>query len=117
MLLAAWNSLLYRYVLFGGTMKDIEGAVPDSGLVVLKFFASWCGPCKMLSPRLDDVATKLENEAMFLQVNADKHAALMTKFGVKSLPTVVFIKDGVDVYRIVGLQRVSTYEDAIAKYK
>ena len=78
----------------------------SSGLFAVKFTADWCGPCKKQQPNID----KMEAEfpiVQFLEVDADKFPSLVQKYGVKSLPTLVLIKDNVVVTKIVGVTLIS----------
>ena len=77
----------------------------SNGVFVLKFWATWCGPCRMLNP----VMEKLEKEfdkVTFYSVDVDQAPDLAQKFKVKSLPTVVFLQDGEEKERALGLQMI-----------
>jgi thioredoxin 1 len=71
--------------------------------VVVDFFATWCGPCKRLSPMLDGLARPLTNEVKFIKVDVDQSAKLAEHFAVQGVPTLIFFKDGKEVDRMVGL--------------
>lgn len=71
--------------------------------VVVDFYASWCGPCKRLSPLLDEIAGPLTNRVKFVKVNVDDSPALSRRFEVEAIPTVVFFRAGKVVDRFVGL--------------
>lgn len=74
-----------------------------SGPVVVDFFATWCGPCKRLSPMLDNLAGPLTNRVKFLKVDVDQSANLAKQFEVEGVPTLIFFKDGKAVDKMVGL--------------
>lgn len=74
----------------------------SDGIVVVDFWAAWCGPCKMLSPILDDVADRL-SEVKFGKVNVDNAPELARKFQIMSIPNVCIFKDGELVDRVIGL--------------
>lgn len=64
-----------------------------NGVVVVDFFATWCGPCKMLSPIIDEVEHEM-SDIEFIKIDVDKEEELARKFGVMSIPTVIIFKDG-----------------------
>lgn len=70
------------------------------GLVIVDFYAEWCGPCKMLGPIIEKLA--VEYKVKLLKVNVDQEQALAEEFGVMSIPTVVFFKDGEPKDHFVG---------------
>jgi len=81
--------------------KIVEGG---SGAAVVDFWATWCGPCKMLGPTIEELADELEGQAVVGKVDVDENRDLASQFGVMSIPTVIFFKDGKEVSRLVGVQ-------------
>lgn len=73
----------------------------ESGVVVVDFFATWCGPCKMLSPVIDELSGKLEN-VNFVKVDIDQSMDLAQKFKIVSVPTLKVFKNGEEVDTLMG---------------
>ncbi|MFN8547407.1 MAG: thioredoxin [Candidatus Eisenbacteria bacterium] len=71
--------------------------------VVLDFGATWCGPCKKLEPIIEELSTELAGKAIFGKVDIDEAQNTARKFGVMSVPTVIFLRAGEPVYKFVGL--------------
>ncbi|MBP3605127.1 MAG: thioredoxin [Clostridia bacterium] len=80
--------------------NNFNEAVKD-GLVLVDFYADWCGPCRMMAPILEAVAAERE-DLKVAKVNVDESAALASRFGVMSIPTLVLLDGGEEVKRIVG---------------
>uniref|UniRef100_W8C101 Thioredoxin-T n=1 Tax=Ceratitis capitata TaxID=7213 RepID=W8C101_CERCA len=80
--------------------KKLEEAVGSGQLVVIDFFANWCGPCKIISPKLEELATQYAEKAIVLKVNVDDCEEIALEYNVTSMPTFVFIKDNhvIDVF-------------------
>jgi thioredoxin 1 len=92
-----------------GTIPSIgenrfEAEVVQSPLpVVADFYANWCGPCKILSPRLDQLAGSFTNRLRFVKINVDEAPALARRFDIQAIPTLLFFKNGRVADRMVGL--------------
>lgn len=81
--------------------------VINNGIWVVDFYADWCGPCKMLGPVLEE----LDNNV--LKINVDNHENLATEFGVMSIPTICFFKDGELKNKVVGFRNKNEIEEII----
>jgi thioredoxin 1 len=72
--------------------------------VLVDFWAEWCGPCKMLGPVLDELATEYTGKARIAKVNIDDHQDLAAQFGIRAIPTLLLFKGGQVVEQVVGLK-------------
>ena len=70
--------------------------------VMVDFWAEWCGPCRMVGPLVDELYTEYEGKAVVGKVNVDSSSEVSAKFGVRSIPTILFIKNGEVVDKVVG---------------
>jgi len=94
--------------------ETFEKKIKDNKVVLIDFWAAWCGPCRMLTPIMDDVENLFPNQVG--KVNVDKERDLAAKYGVRSLPTVIFFKDGEVMERIPGVAPKSIYIDKLKYY-
>ena len=74
------------------------------GLVLVDFWAPWCGPCQAAAPVIDSVAEEMKEKVKVVKLNVDDNQGTASKFGVMSIPTFIFFRDGKEVERKVGLQ-------------
>jgi thioredoxin 2 len=72
--------------------------------VVVDMWAPWCGPCRMVAPIIDELAAEMAGRIRFAKVNVDENPATASRFSVRSIPTLLVIRDGREVDRIVGVQ-------------
>ena len=70
--------------------------------VLVDFWAEWCGPCKMVAPILEEIATEQAGKVRVAKVNVDENPVLATKFNVMSIPTMIVFKDGQEAQRLIG---------------
>ncbi|QDF27650.1 thioredoxin [Halarcobacter anaerophilus] len=83
------------------TQENFDSVV-GKGVSLVDFWAPWCGPCRMLAPVIDDLAKEFEGKANICKVNTDEQQDLSVKYGVRSIPTILFMKDGEIVEQVVG---------------
>lgn len=85
----------------GNFQKDVlQSKLP----VLVDVWAEWCGPCKVIGPLIDELAKEYKGKMKIGKLNVDEHGATASKFGVMSIPTLLFFKDGELVDRLVGVQ-------------
>ncbi|MEG1311618.1 MAG: thioredoxin [Romboutsia sp.] len=83
--------------------SQFRGEVENSnGVVVVDFFATWCGPCKMLAPVFETVGSEMQNEARFVKVDIDQSLEIAQQFNISTVPTMMIFKNGKAVESLVG---------------
>ena len=88
---------------------EFDSAIQTAPVAMVDFWATWCGPCKMLAPVIDSIAGKYGDKAVIAKVDVDANPGLAAKYGVMSIPTVIFFKDGKEIDRKVGVQPAGVY--------
>jgi thioredoxin 1 len=85
----------------------------QNGVVLVDFFADWCGPCRMMTPVLEKVATEVTGQAIVGKIDIDQAQKVASQFQVSSIPTLILFKNGKEVGRLVGLRDADTVKDFI----
>lgn len=88
----------------------------NEGVVLVDFWAPWCGPCKMIAPVLQELDTEIGDTAKIVKVDVDENQETAGKFGVMSIPTLIVLKDGEVVDKVVGFQPKEALAELIAKH-
>lgn len=98
------------------TDATLEQLLSTDKLVVVDCGATWCGPCQHIAPIIDELANEYEGKAEIVKCDVDENTELTSKYGIRNVPTVLFIKNGELLDRLVGAQSKSTYVEKIDKY-
>ena len=95
------------------TNTSFDELLQSEKLVIVDFWATWCGPCRMLSPLLDEVAAEMEDQVEVVKVNVDDADEIAMRYRIMSIPTLLFFKNGQMVDRSVGAMPKSALVDKI----
>lgn len=97
------------------TKANFNETIMSDKLVLVDFWASWCGPCRMVSPVIDQIAEEYNGKITVGKVNVDDEGALAAEYAVVSIPTVILFKGGKPVEKLVGAHSADDYADMIDK--
>ena len=90
-----------------------EALIANEGLVMLDFWAEWCGPCRAIAPVLEELAEASDGRVALMKVNVDENPGLAARYGIRSIPTILFVKQGAVVDRVVGAVPRAVLQDIV----
>ena len=95
---------------------SFKSEVTDSAIPVLvDFWAPWCGPCKMIAPVLEEIASEYDGKVKVVKINIDENQTTPSTYGVRSIPTLILFKDGHEVEKIIGAQSKQNLKQMVDK--
>ena len=97
-------------------MSEFSELIGQSKPTLVDFFATWCGPCKMQSPILEQVKQRIGDKAVIVKVDIDRNQELAAHYRVQSVPTLIMFKNGEPVWRAVGVQQAALLENKINEF-
>ena len=98
------------------TKSNFKDMVTNNKVVVVDFWAAWCGPCRMLGPIIDELEKDYVDKAIVAKIDTVEEGDLAAQFGIRSIPTILIFKDGVKVEQVMGVRPKSFYSDKIEYY-
>ena len=93
-----------------GNAEIFEELISSDKITIVDFWASWCGPCRTQLPILEEFA-KNNKDVQIVKINVDQNAELASEYGVKSIPTIIYFKNGVIEHKTVGIQQEKQIEE------
>lgn len=97
-------------------MENFEDIIKSEKPVLIDFFATWCGPCKMMHPILEELHEKIGDKARILKIDIDKNEQLAVIYNVRSVPTLMIFKNGKLEWRESGVQQTAKLEQLLTQY-
>lgn len=92
---------------------EFNEKVPAAPIAMVDFWATWCGPCKMLAPIIEQLGRDYEGKALIAKVDVDDNQGLAGTYGVMSIPTVIFFQNGKEIDRKVGVMSATAYKQIL----
>ena len=93
-----------------------EQVLKSTSPVLVDFWAEWCGPCRALAPKLEEIATEMQGRVTVVKINIDENPNSPAKYGVKGIPTMVLFKNGKEVEQMVGNQPKESIVSLLEKH-
>lgn len=97
--------------------KEFKDLLEKDGLVLVDFYATWCGPCKMMTPVLEELAEELKDDVTIAKIDVDEESDLASEYRISSIPTLVLLKNGKPVDSAIGYRPTSFLVEMINKQK
>ncbi|MDD2243865.1 MAG: thioredoxin [Dysgonamonadaceae bacterium] len=99
------------------TDTTLDNVLKTDKLVVIDFWAEWCGPCKMVGPIIDEISEKYKDQVVVGKIDVDNNDGATSKYGIRNIPTVLFIKNGEVVDKLVGAAGKNVFVEKVEKLK
>ncbi len=97
-------------------MGKFDELINSTTPTLVDFYATWCGPCKMMSPLLEEVAKELGESTKIIKVDIDKNSDAASQYGIRSVPTLILFKEGEIVWRQSGLPPKNLITESVKKF-
>lgn len=97
------------------TSENFASLKNGSQLLVVDFWATWCGPCRMMAPVIEELAKAYEGKCVIGKCDVEENEELATEFGIRNIPTILFFKQGEVIEKLIGFQQKAKLEEVIDK--
>ena len=97
------------------TDANIAGPMAEGKPMILDFWATWCGPCQMIGPMIEELAEEFDGKIIIGKVNVDENSDLPSQYGIRNIPTILFFKGGEMVSKLVGAQSKAKLQEEAQK--
>ena len=97
------------------TDANIAGLMAEGKPMIVDFWATWCGPCQMVGPMIDELAEEFNGKIIVGKVNVDENSDLPSQYGIRNIPTILFFKGGELVNKLVGAQSKAKLQEEAQK--
>ena len=97
--------------------EEFENLLKEKELLVVDFFATWSGPCKMLSPIIEQLSEKYDEGVRVAKIDVDENEELAVKYEIQAVPTIIFFKEGTEIGRVTGIVSLSNLQELVEKHK
>ncbi|MFA6701645.1 MAG: thioredoxin [Dysgonamonadaceae bacterium] len=99
------------------TDTTLDNVLKTDKLIIIDFWAEWCGPCKMVGPIIEEISEKYKDQVVVGKIDVDNNDGATSKYGIRNIPTVLFIKNGEVVDKLVGAAGKNVFVEKIEKLK
>lgn len=93
-----------------------EQVIKGKGLILVDFWAEWCGPCRMIAPILEELAAEYDGQIIIAKLNVDENRQTSARFGIRSIPTILFFKEGAQVEQLIGAMPKSAIKAKVQQH-
>lgn len=98
------------------TDNNYAKVIQNNKLVLIDFWAPWCGPCRMIAPTLEQLSEELGDAAVIAKLNVDENPTGAVRYSIQGIPTMILFRGGVEVERFVGVQPLQRLKEAIMRH-